>query len=313
MAGADSTEVQDAFVAETVVGTTPATPSFLKSSFDLVDMSGNPRISEAFSRAARGERSAIGRNGFSIAGSCRGKLIYGEYDLLWQSLFQGSWSSDILINGKSQSAVTVEQAVPQGAGGTTMYTRFRGVEAVTGRLELVAGQDTSVNFDLIGAGRDAATTTPIAGATYADPTVTEIIGSGSDIGTITMTGLTLDCINRVVVDFGVVGKEEQPRVSSDDPCGISRGTMRPRIEVQFYVEANALSLFNEAAAASNFALTIPMGSTTNQKYQLFFPSCEFIQSKLTPREQGAVFIDGIILPIYDSGIGGTARLTRAIA
>ncbi len=314
MTGAANVDLQEAYVNEVTAGTTPATPAFTKTSFDTLTLSAAPRISESFPRAAKGQRGGIGRNGIAVTGSAQGKLIYGAYDDFLASLFQADWSSDVLINGQGQNTMSIEQAIPQGAGGAFAYTRFRGIEVVTGQLSLTAAQDASVSFDLIGSGSDPATPTAIAGATYADPTETAIIGSGSDIGTITMSGFDpLDCMESASVDFGVADKSEQPRLSSDDACGINRGAMRPTITGRFYVEANFISVYNASRTGTEFALTIPIGQVTNKKYELYFPKCEFTETPLQTGETGPAFQSFTILPKYDSGIGGTCRLTRAIA
>lgn len=315
MAGASNLEVRDAFIVETAPGTTPATPAFKKSSFDTISMTGNPRVSESFPRAAYGQRFAVGRNGIAVAGAARGKLIYGEYDDFWASLFQDDWTANVLVNGQSQIAMTIEQSIPAGAGSATLhYMRFRGVEVVTGRLNLTAAQDATVEFDLLGSGSDDAAAAIIAGATYADPTETAIIGSGADIGTITMSGFTLDCMESCTIDFGVTSKEEQPRISSNDACGITRGVMRPVITGRFYVEDELLDIYNAARnGGADFALTIPIGSVTTKKYELYFPACQFVEAPLETGDTGAAFQTFRILPKYNAGIGGTCRLTRAIA
>jgi len=313
MAGAGNSELQNAYVNEVTAGTTPATPSFIKSSFDTLSMTGNPRIVEAFTIAAKGQRSGIGRNGIAVAGSAQGKLGYGEFDDFFASMFQADWSSDILINGQAQNTMTIEQAIPQGAGGAFAYTRFRGVEVVTGQLSMTAGQDASVSFDLLGSASDDATPTAIAGASYADPTETAIIGSGADIGTITMSGLTpLDCMESCTIAFGVADKTEQLRLSSDDACGINRGAMRPTVTGRFYVEDNFINVYNASRNGTEFALTIPIGQVANKKYELYFPACEFSESSLQTGESGPAFQTFTILPKYNTGIGGTCRLTRAI-
>lgn len=314
MAGADSNSIQDAFIEETVVDTTPATPAFTLSSFDNIQMQGNPRLSEVFPRSSRGERSGIGKNGFSVTGSASGALFYGEYDSWFESLFQGTWAGDVLVNGKAQETLSFEQGIPLGAGGALAYARFRGVEAVTGSLNIVAGDNVQVNFDLIGQSREAMATGIIAGATYVAPAVTDVISSGAEIGTITMAGFTLDCIANINIDWGVVGKTEQPQVGSDDACGINRGTFRPRITGQFYAEANLINLFEGAAATADFALVIPLGSVTGEKYSINFPLCQFASSPIAAEGEGPVFVDFEILAQYDAaGIDGTCEITRAIA
>lgn len=312
MAGTDSSEIRDSFVKESTAGTTPATPTFLKSSFDLITMRGAPRFRENAPKAAQGQRGGISRNGDTISGQARGKLVYGEFDDWWESLFQATWTSNVLVNAQEQKTLTIEQSVPQGAGGTFAHTRFRGVEAATGRLEMVAEQDVQFFLDLLGQGYDNATATAISGATYDDPTYTDIVGTGSDISTLTMSGFTLDCMEACRIDFNVQGKAEQPRIASDDPCGVSRGVMRPIITGRFYIETNFISFYNAARAGTDFAMAIQLGQTSGQRYLLEFPSCEFVETPLAPQEEGPVYMDYRILPKYHAATGGTVKLTRAV-
>lgn len=313
MTGASNYERQDAYILESTVGTTPATPAFTKLSFDTLNMTANARISEKYPAYASGQRGGIARNGIAVAGTGTGGLIYGAYDDFLASLFQANWSTDVLVNGYDQIAMTIEQAIPQGAGGTLAYTRFKGVEAVTGQIELTAGEDAKISLDLIGSGSDDATATMITGATYADPSNTDVLGSGSDIGTITMSGLTpLDCMRTLTIDFGVADKEEQLRISSDDACGITRGAMRPTLTGEFYVEDNFIAIYNAARAGTDFAMVVPIGSATGEKYEINFPSCEFAEAPLNISDSGPAFQTFTILPKYDSGIGGTCEITRAI-
>lgn len=315
MAGASNNERQDAYIAEVTPGTTPATPAFTKVPFDELQMTGNPRISEAQLIAFQGQRSGIGRNGIAVAGQARGKLLYGEYDTFFESLFQDQWTTDVLINDYEQYTMTIEQGIPEGAGGTMHYTRFRGVEAVSGTIVLTAGQDAEVTFDLIGFGSDDAANTIIAGATYTDPTNTNVLGSGSDIGTINFGSLSLtSCIQSLTIDWGVVGKDEQLRISSDDACGINRGVMRPIITGNFYVETDFLEVYNEARnGTTTFAMTVPLGSVTTEKYTIEFPACQFVEAPLITALEGPAFQQFRILPIYDAGgIDATCRLTRAV-
>lgn len=314
MAGAANNERGDAFIVEVTPGTTPATPGFTNASFDTLQMTANPRLSESFPSSVGGERAAIGRNGIAVAGSAQGKLIYGEYDPFFESLFQNTFSTNVVVNGKSQQAMTIEQSIPQGAGGALAYTRFRGVEVVSGQIAITAGQDVTVSFDLLGTGSDASATAIIAGATYTDPTETDIIGSGADIGTISLGTLDpADCIRSLTIDFGVAEKDEQPRVSSDDACGINRGAMRPVITGEFYIEDNFTAIYDAARTGTDFILTVPIGSVTTKKYELYFPACQFVEAPLSGGDSGPAFQTFRILPKYDSGIGGTCRLTRAIA
>lgn len=312
MAGASNIERQDSYVVEATVGTTPSTPAFTRMSFDTLTMNAEPRLSESYPSYAKGQRGDVTRHGFGVTGSGKGPLVYGEYDTFLSSLFQADWATNVLLNGYDQIAMSFEQSIPQGAGGALQYTRFIGVEATTGRIMLEAGSDATVEMDFIGLGSTDATASAIAGATYANPSNTNTLGSGADIGTITMGSFTLDCMKSCTIDFGVADKEDQPKLSSNDACGISRGVMRPTITGQFYIEDEFIDIYNAARLGTSFALVIPIGSVTGEKYSFSFPACEFVAAPLEVGESGPAFQSFTIMPKYHVATGGTCQLTRAI-
>lgn len=314
MAGASNTERRSSYVVETTAGTTPSTPAFNRLPFNTLNMTANPRVNEQRSITAGGQRTGITRNGFAVSGSASSGLIYGEFDDFFKTLFQGDWASNVLKNGDERHTVTIEDTIPQGQGGSLSYLRYRGVEATAATLALTAGSDATISFDLIGVGSDDAATAAITGSTYTDPTSIDVIGSGSDIGTITMSGMgTLDCMRSAEVRFAYEGKEEQLKISSDDLCGISRGAMIPVISGEFYIEDNFVSIYNACRAGTEFALTIPIGSVTNKKYDLYFPKCEFSEAPLVTGESGPAFQNFTIMPKYDSTEACTVRMRRALA
>lgn len=314
MAGAANSERQEAYVVETVAGTIPATPAFQRSPFTQATFTATPRTSEARLIGTRGQRSAISRNGVEVTGSATSKLFYGTIDDFWASLFQNSWAADVLVNDYNQVTLSYEQAIPQGAGAALAYTRFRGVEVTSGTLTLTAREDAEVSLDFIGLGSDVATDTVVTGATYTDPTSTVVLGSGEDIGLITMSGFDpLDCMRQLTINFNSEGKEDQPKIGSNDSCGTTPGALVPEITGQFYVEDNFINIYNAARAGTEFALSIPVGQTANQKYLIEFPRCQFTEAPLETGESGPAYQNFTILPLFDSGIGGTCRITRNIA
>lgn len=314
MAGASNTERRSSYIMESTAGTTPSTPGFNRLPANTLNLTANPRISEQRSITAGGQRTGITRNGFAVSGSMSSGLIYGEFDDFLASVFQDTWESDVLKNGSETKSMTIEDSIPQGAGGSKAYLRYKGVEASAATLGLTAGQDAQISFDLIGIASDDAATTAITGSTYTDPSSIDVIGSGSDIGTIAMTGMgTLDCMRSCEVRFAYEGKEEQLKLGSNDLCGISRGSLIPVVTGEFYVEDNFVAIYNAARAGTDFQLTIPIGSVANKKYELVFFACEFTEAPLVTGESGPAFQNFTIMPKYKDSESCTVRLTRAVA
>ena len=334
MAGAANSEIRTSYVKESAAGADlSAGAQFVLTSFESVNITANPRITENRSLSHGGQRFSISRNGVSVAGSASGPMIYGNYDDFFESLFQGEWSSNVLKNGVDQKTLAIESRSPQGAGADRFtYLGYKGIECSGGTIELTAGSSATVSFEMIGVGSTdaqkaasggtAATANAAArlaawgsapNAAYTSPPETESIGSGSDIGTITMSGLgELDCMRSLSISFAQEGREEQPRLSSDDLCGISRGAMLPVLTGEFYVEDNFAAIYNAARNGTEFSMTIPIGKETTKKYSLVFPNCEFAEAPLVTSDTGPAFQNFRILPKYDATQQASVVLTRAV-
>lgn len=313
MAGASSSNLRSAYIAETTPGTIPSTPGFTTLDVPAL-IRATPQIAEQRSLVMGGERASQAVRGFDVSGSMSGQMIYGNYDGWLETLLQGAWSTNVLKNGKSVKTMAVENTIPAGAGGTNTMMRYRGVQAVGGSITAASREDIMFNLDLRGMGSDVATTSAIAGATYSDPSAVIPLTAGVDVGTITMAGYTLDCFARVEMLFNYEGREDQPKLGSTDLCGITRGALVPIINARMYVEANFEAIYDEARANHTaFAVSIPIGSVSGSKYTFDFPQCAFAAGDLDFSGSDAM-IDVQILPQYDNTTENcTVKVTRAVS
>ncbi len=313
MSGVSVSEVRSAFVPETTVGTIPGTPAF-QTLHTIAALSAKPDIVYLQSQSAKGARSGSGYGHLMVEGSLESPMVYGEFDDLLETLLQGAWSSDVLKDAKLEKTVAFENGTPAGAEGTMTMLRYRGVEAVGGSLNLVAGQAAQLAMQLIGRASDDGTTTALSGATYTDPTEGDPLHSGQDVGAITLSGYTADCIQSAEIQFEFEGRERQQRISSSDLCGVTRGKFLPRVNINFFVEENFLAIYNAARSRhSSFALTLPIGSVTNKKYTIEFPRCVFGETEID-MSGNEVMQKVPVVPLYDEGgEESVIKVTRAVA
>lgn len=312
MAGSASSQLRSAHILEVTPGTIPATPGFT-TLHAPARMSGAPQTLEGRSLIAKGGRLGRGINGIDVTGTLEDSLKYGVYDNFLATLLQSAWASDVLKDGKAETTVAIENTIPAGAGGTATMTRFRGVEAMSGTLNLTARQAAMLNLTLAGRGSDDATTTAITGATYADPTIVDPLSSGADVGTIVFEDYTLDCMQSLAIAFNFERRELQPKISDNDLCGITRGDFLPVLTANMYIEANFLAIYNAARARHDpFSVTIPLGSVTGEKYTMVFPRCHFATASLDT--SGAAAMQNVVIhPEYSVSDSATVILTRAVA
>jgi hypothetical protein len=314
MAGTASSQVRSAYVAETVPGTTPASPAFT-TLHQALRMAASPAPIEASSLIGGGARMGVGISGIPVTGELpQSELVYGVYDTLIETLLQGAWTANVLKDGKLAKTVTVENTLPAGVGGTATMLRFRGVEMLSGRIMLQSGAAAMISGSFGGMGSDPATTSALATSTYTNPTFFDPLSSGVDVGTITMAGYTLDCIQSLDMDLTFANRDPQAKISSDDLCGYTRGDFRPTLTATIYTEANFLAMYNAARlrTTAQFAVTVPIGSVTNKKYTVLFPKCRF--GAHTIDMSGATVLQRVpILPLYDTVTGCVMQVTRNVA
>jgi len=312
MAGTASSQIRSAYVAEVTPGTIPATPGFTTLHRPaMMQAAAQPEFGRSL--VSGGARLGHAVNGIAVSGTLESPLIYGVYDALIATLLQGAWATNVMKDGKAHATVAVENTMPAGAGGTATMLRFRGVEALTGTLTLASGAAAALSLTLGGMGSDASATTAISGATYTDPTEADPLSSGVDVGTITMAGYTLDCMERAEISFAYEGRDAQPRISSNDLCGYTRGDLLPVITARFYVEANFAAIYNASRERhSAFAVSFPIGSISGEKYTITFPSCYFGPAEIDL--SGASAMQSIqIMPAYDTVTDCVVQITRAVA
>lgn len=313
MTGTASSQVRSAYIAETTPGTIPATPAFT-TLHTIAHMTATPRGIEHMSQVSQGARLGRGIDQIDVNGDLPATpVVYGVYDDLLATLMQGSWSSDVLTDGKAETTVAIENALPAGVGGTTTMMRYRGVEAISGTINLASRSAATIAMTLAGRGSDDATTTAITGATYTDPTELDPLSSGADVGTIAFDGYTLDCMESLEISFAFNNREKQARISSDDLCGITRGDFVPVLTAQMYVEDDFLTLYNAARSrtTSAFSVTIPLGSVSGEKYEIVFPSCHFESADLDLT--GANSMQTVMIhPHYSVADGYVCEITRAV-
>ena len=149
--------------------------------------------------------------------------------------------------------------------------------------------------------------------TYTDPSEADPLSSGDDIGTITFNGYTLDCMQSLEIDFTFENRDGQPKISSNDLCGVNRGDFLPALTANMYVEENFLAIYNAARARHTaFAVTIPIGSVSGEKYTMEFPSCRFGSSAID--QSGAAVMQRVpILPQYDETEAAVIKITRGVS
>ncbi|NWK96706.1 hypothetical protein DM806_13755 [Sphingobium lactosutens] len=183
-------DTEFAIVAETVAGTTPATPAFLRLE-TIVGSNLNATADPIVSSTRRKGRTNAGQRLVNprVEGTLNTELTSGDAatDLLLESTFSGKFDQDGLLKaGTTETDLTVERKWTDGA--TLMFSRFFGLQVAEFALNAEFGGIVTADFSFLGRGRATPSNTALAGATYADASTAPKF-AGPDVKNIVIGGL----------------------------------------------------------------------------------------------------------------------------
>jgi len=314
LAGIDSGSLRSSFVAEVTAGTTPTSPAFTTTHKPFIMGDDTKRLhqaSQTASGALLGDRFFEGE----IKGGVKDvPMVYGLYDPWFESLFQGAWSSNVLLSGRTPKSFTLENTIAQGQGGTLTSKRYKGVQAVGGSLATTAGGAVNLSLDVMGTVALASAVGTLSGATYTAPSKDNPFGASGEIGVISIAGFTLDEMVSFSVDFNPVGRDPQKKLGSVSLAGITLGALQPTIKMRFFMDANLAALYDAARLNTQTAakITLNIGSDANEKYKFEFLSC-YIDMAVPDYSGATSYLDVTATAAYSAADGAVVKLTRAIA
>jgi hypothetical protein len=312
MSGTAQNNLRSASVVEVTPGTIPGTPGFT-TSHDPILMSAKPEVFEQSSLTAGGALTGVGIKSIAVTGEMSGALTYGTMDDWLATLLQGAWSTDVLEDAKAILTRSVENTMTAGAGGTSTMLRYRGVQAVSGKLSFSNDAEVQYQLSFVGMGSDIGTTSAIAGATYSDPANSIPLTSGIDVGAITMAGYTPGGLQSAEINFDFEGRNPQFLTTGLDTAGTTIGAFRPKISAKALIDTGFMAIYNASRAAQTvFAVTFNIGSVSGSKYTILFPDCVFGAADLDLT--GAELMQDVeIIPLYDTGNSSVVTITRAVS
>jgi len=307
---AESDGTRLAYIAEVTEGTTPATPAF--QTLRYVSESLTAAKNSLQSNEIRSDKNLadIIAAGESVSGGIDGEFSYGTFDDFLEAAMRGTWSTDVLTNGTDRKSFTIEKTFDFGSA-SFGYVRYRGcfINGVT--IDMQPRAPIGVSFDILGMGSDVAAAAIISGATYTAATTEEVMPSGTYIGTITASGLTLPAIKSMNLQINSQNRE-QLQIGSDDLAGVALGQFTVSGTLGLYFDS--IDEYNAIKNHTSVAIVVPLGSVTTEKYTLSIPVAKLMSGDPISGGNGNdVAFDVDFMGQYDSGISGTVQITREVA
>lgn len=309
MAFANGSERRTAYVAETIFGTTPATPSFKLlriTGGGLRTNKGTTTIDEI--QADRNVRDEL-MTSQDVTGSYDFELSGDTFDDFMAAALRGAWATNVLKNGILRPSFTVEETI--NFGGTNSFSRFAGVMVNSMSLNLPSRQKVTGSFGLMGV-QETLDTAIVTGATYAAANTNQPATSSGNVGTLTVTGTTTPI--RLKSLSLEVNNEMRVRDAVGSLYSAEFGVGRCNVTgtAELYFEGN--DQYAAVLAHGSGAIQFTVGVEANKKYTILIPKARFLDG--APNKGGNTDDVMLNLPfrgIFDSTTNASIQITRAVA
>lgn len=306
MANFNPTDQIVALCAETVPGTPNATPTFLKVDRLAGDelQSTNDFVESNVIRSSRS--SAGGRKyNFGTGGSLKTEFFRdAAVDLLIQSVLSGTWSSNVIKGGTTDTSFTYEKTYVDTTG-TKQYWRAAGCQGTKLSLSCEASGMSSFSADILGYKDIVSTATMITGATYTNPSSTTKL-CGLDITSVSVAGLTAPDFRKLELTVDQP-REILDRFGNSGGRGIGASGMRKvSLSLEFYrSDWIPETLTSDTPIAVSFTI-----GGTGTGYTISLPAANITNRPQNSGDGAKQIVRMDFIGAEDSGTGTNIQITR---
>jgi hypothetical protein len=302
MAFAQGSRSSLSYIAETVFGTTPSTPTFAylpmnTHSLDLTKdrVEGNEIQPDRMTRVDRHGNKQAG-------GSLEVDLRKGDFDELIESAFFSSYAANVLKIGTTPKYFSMEDA----AQDISQFRLFTGLAVSSMNVSIAPNQMVTANFDMVGKGMTQAATTGSTGGAPTSSTTNAPFDSYS--GTISDGGSSIAIVTSI--DFSVSNSLAPTFVVGADAAqsleygrAVVEGTM-----TVYYEDAALINKFlNETESSIEVSVDDPTGSNP---YTFLFPRVKYNGASVPVQNPQSRLITLPFVSLYDTVESTNLKLTR---
>lgn len=301
-----------AYGEESTYGTAPANLTALRFTGESLNFKAASTVSNEI-RADRNVSDVI-RTAYSSEGAFNFELSYGTFDAFIEGLLQSTWSGAgagaTLTNGVTQKSYTIEKGMStQASGVANKFFLFTGMvpdgmsltmntgAIVNGSMKF-KGSNTTYGTSAQDASLTAANTNSVMNA-VAHLAMTE---GGSSIGNVRTLSFEIDN-----------GLREQRAIGSQAAIGIGAGKFHVKGKMSVYFsDATVYQKFlNDTASSLTVTFDDNGGTAGGNTYIFNFPKVKYSGATIVAgSSETDIVVDLEWSALYDSGIGGTLRITR---
>lgn len=303
---ANASQTRLSYVAETVWGETPATPSFQNARF--TDESINANIENVTSNEIRPDRNVtdLVQVGSSAGGSVNIELSAGSFDDWLESVMYGAWAADVLKNSSTEKSFTLEKTFETGA--TDQFHRFAGAIANGFTLNVATGSIVTGSFDFLARGTSSSQA-EITGATYTGANVNPVINGATDFASLTVTGATSPELTALTLSV-TNGLTAEAVLGSLDARGLAAGRFTVTGSMTAYFENE--ELYELFLAGTSADLSFKLGGVSSNNYVFDMPNIKFNDAQVVAGgNDQPLLVELPFTALYDGTDDATLVITRS--
>lgn len=300
---------QLAYIKEVVWGTTPTSPAWQITRMTGENLKIVRETKQSAEITANRDLSDLIATGGGAEGGVNFELSYGTYDDIFAAMLYGTWNSNVLKNGTTQSSLSFEKKFLVDTG-TYNYFRYTGMIPNSMSLSLSAGEVITGSFDFMGKGGTVGATA-IASSTYVNASTANIMSASSHVGALSLG--TFPTAKILKIDLNAANNLMTARViGSMDNADIGAGLFNVNGNIGVYFEDK--SVYEAFLNATEMALSITIGITTANKYKIDLPRIKFSSGEvLAEGQNGYVMANMGFQALGSSADSCTMKITRAVA
>lgn len=291
-----------AYIAETVFGTTPATPAFValntEGGFNL-----NKEVVWFEDTSIRSDRNRVDTYAgtYEVKGTLPQPLRPTEMDTFWESLCMGTWTTNILKNASTRKSVTMERAWQD----IPLYQSFTGVVAESLNLSISNNSFVKATWGLRGMAAALPTGTSLdLAAGYTAQSV--LIPFQEGTATISDAGGSLAYVTDVSLDI-TNDIASLNALGSSAPVDLVPDAFKVTGTCKAFFPSVALytKFFNNTASTFTIAMTSGANSLT-----ILLPKIRYTKADVPAGQTGPVEQDLTFEAFYDTTETATIKITR---
>lgn len=303
MAFSSSAKISVGVLAETVYGTTPATPQLVEIPVSDIALDESwTEILDTSKQADRQERYVVKGNK-QVVGSVGGNLAHANHDILLESLLYGTFTTNVLKPGSTRKSFVIET-------NDSVNTQYRYANGVlVDSMSIDVPLDGPVTFDakLVGKSLSAFSSTSIDATGYtAAPLKTPLLAvettgfikeGGSVVGFIQNAKFTIS--NNLDVKYAL---------GSRDAVEVAVGKLQVTGEVTCFFDSPAI--YNKCRNSTASSLDFKLSDGTNT-LQIFVPNVQYTKANVIISGDKAVEVKMSFRGLYDTTSAANLVITKS--